>query len=135
MNSEFQVPAECLMELLKVILVLSNLTKDIHTLLNDVLVNNLKNLVLLKGLMENIKGEIFRVDDTLNEVEIFKNDVFIVIHDEDIDVKLNIAVPLLGLEDIEKSIVSELLFTVERKEKERKTTNCLVMKVMALNFS
>ena len=51
------------------------------------------------------------------------------------DVKLNIVVPLLGLEEIEKSIVSELLFTVERKGKERKTTNCLGMKVMALSFS
>ena len=69
MNSEFQVLAESLIELLKVVLVLRNLAKEIHILLDDVLVNQLKNLVLLKGLMGNIKGEIFRVNDTLNEVE------------------------------------------------------------------
>jgi hypothetical protein len=82
-DTELQVLAKRLVELGEVVLVFSDLAEDVHALLDDVLANDLENLVLLEGLAGNVKREILRVDDTLDEVEVLGNEVLAVVHDED----------------------------------------------------
>ena len=101
-DTELQVLAERLVELLEVVLVLSDLGEHVHALLDDVLADDLENLVLLEGLTRDVEGKILGVDDTLNEVEVFGNDVLAVVHDEDAaDVELDVVALLLGLEEVE----------------------------------
>jgi hypothetical protein len=51
-----------------------------------------------------LRGQILRVDDTLDEVEVLGDEVLTVVHDEDTaDVKLDVVALLLGLEEIEGS--------------------------------
>jgi hypothetical protein len=102
-DTELQVLAERLVELGEVILVLSDLGEDVHTLLDDVLADNLEDLVLLERLTGDVEREIFRVDNTLDEVKVFGDDVLTVVHDEDTaDVKLDVVALLLGLEEVER---------------------------------
>ncbi len=104
MNTELQVLAERIVELLEVLLVLSNLHEEVHALLDDVLANDLEDLVLLEHLTGDVEGEIPGVDDTLDEVEVFGDEGLAVVHDEDAaDVELNVVALLLQLEEIEGS--------------------------------
>lgn len=44
----------------------------------------------MQGFSRDVEREIFRVDDTLDEVEIFRSEVFAIIHDEntaDVEIK------------------------------------------------
>ncbi len=102
MNTELQVLAECLVELLEVLLVLRNLSEEIHALFDNVLANDLEDLVLLEGLSGDVEREIFGVNDTPNEVEVLGDEVLTVVHDEDAaNVELDVVALLLGLEEIE----------------------------------
>jgi hypothetical protein len=104
MNTELDVLAEGFIELSKVVLVLSDLADEVKGLLHKVLTNNLEDLVLLEGLTRDVEGEILRVDDTLDEVEVLRDEVLAVVHDEDAaDVKLDVITLLLGLEKVEGS--------------------------------
>ena len=90
-DTELDVLSECLVKLGKVVLVFRDLTDEIHRLLHKVLADDLEDLVLLEGFTGDVEGKILRVDDTLDEVQIFWNEVFTVIHDEDsADVKLDV---------------------------------------------
>ena len=101
-NTELQVLAERLIELLEVVLVLGDLAEEVHSLLDNVFADDLEDLVLLEGFTGDVKREILGVDDTLDEVEVFGNDVLTVVHDEDsTNVKLDV-VALLGLEEVER---------------------------------
>ena len=103
-DTELDVLAEGFVELGEVVLVLSDLGEQVHALLDEVLANDLQDLVLLEGLTGDVEGEILRVDDTLDEVEVLGNKVLTVVHDEDTaDVKLDVVALLLGLEEIEGS--------------------------------
>jgi hypothetical protein len=116
-NSEFQVLAERLVELLEIVLVLGDLTEEIHALLDDVLSNNLENFVLLKGLTGNVKREVLGVDDTLDEVKVFGDDVLAVVHDEDAtDVKFDVIAFLLRFEEVKGRAVNSTLIISERQE-------------------
>ncbi len=96
MNTKLEVLAKGLVELVKVVLVLGDLSDNVESLLDDVLANDLEDLVLLKRLARDVQGKIFRVDDTLDEVEVFGDEVFAVVHDEDAaDVELNVVALLL----------------------------------------
>lgn len=102
-DTELQVLAERLVELLKVVLVLCDLAEEVHALLDDVLADDLEDLVLLECLTRDVKREILRVDDTLDEVEVLGDEVLAVVHDEDAaDVELDVVALLLGLEEIER---------------------------------
>jgi hypothetical protein len=102
MNTKLQVLAERFVELFEVVLVLSDLGEKIHGLLDDVFADNLKDLVLLQSFTGDVEGEILRVDDTLDEVEVFRDDVLAVIHDEDAaNVELDVIALLLCLEEVE----------------------------------
>ena len=102
MNTKLDVLAEGLVELVEVILVLGNLGEQVETLLDDVLADDLEDLVLLERLTRDVERKIFRVDDTLDEVEILGDEVLAIVHDEDTaDVELDVVALLLGLEEIE----------------------------------
>jgi len=66
-DTELEVLGELLVEFLVVFLVFSNFGEHFEALLDDVLLNNLKNFVLLKGLSGDVKREIIGIDNTLNE--------------------------------------------------------------------
>lgn len=98
-NTELDVLAEGLVELVEVVLVLSNLADEVEGLLDKILANNLENLVLLESFARDVQREILRVDDTLDEVEVLRNEVLAIVHDEDTaNVELDVITLLLRLE-------------------------------------
>jgi len=102
MNTEFDVFAEGLIELLEVVFVFSDLREQIHALLDDVLADDFEDLVLLKCLTRDIERQVFRIDDTLDKVEVLRNEVLAVVHDEDTaDVEFDIVALFLALKQIE----------------------------------
>lgn len=102
MNTELDVFAEGLIELLEVVFVFSNLREQVHALLDDVLADDFEDLVLLKCLTRDIERQVFRIDDTLDKVEVLRNEVLAVIHDEDTaDVEFDIVALFLALKQIE----------------------------------
>ena len=102
MNTKFDVFAERLIELLEVVFVFSDLREQIHALLDDVLADDFEDLVLLKCLTGDVERQVFRIDDTLDEVEVLRNEVLAVIHDEHTaDVEFDIVALFLALKKIE----------------------------------
>ena len=67
-NAKFDVLAERLIKLGKVVFVFSDLTDKVHSFLHNVLANDLEDFVLLESLTGDVKRKIFRVDNTLDEV-------------------------------------------------------------------
>ena len=109
-DTELQVLAECVVELGEVVLVLGNLSEEVHALLEDILADNLEDLVLLKRLTGDVEGEILGVDNTLDEVEVFGDDVLAIIHDEDTaNVKLDVVALLLAFEEVEWCTTNRLI--------------------------
>ena len=108
MNTQLQVLAESLIKLLEVVLVLGNLAEQVHALLDDVLADDFENFVLLEGLTRDVKGEILGVDDALDEVEVFGDDVLAIVHGEDtVNVKLNVVA--LAFEEVEWCTTNRLI--------------------------
>jgi hypothetical protein len=106
-NTELQVLGERLVE---VDLVLGNLSEEAHTLLDDILADNLEDLVLLKRLTRYVQGEILGVDNTLDEVAYFGDDVLAIVHDEDTaNVKLDVVALLLAFEEVEWCTTNRLI--------------------------
>ena len=100
-NTKLDVFAEGLIELLEVVFVLSDLREQIHTLLDDVLADDFEDLVLLKRLTRDVERQVFRIDDTLDKVEVLWNEVLAVIHDEHApDVEFDIVALFLALKQI-----------------------------------
>lgn len=90
------------------VLVLSDIRDHLHSLLDQVLSDNLENLVLLKGLTRDVEGKILGIDDTLDEVEVFGNEVLAVVHDEDSsNVELDVVALLLRFEEVEGSTLGD----------------------------
>mmetsp|Transcript_16272 Transcript_16272/g.29323 ORF Transcript_16272/g.29323 Transcript_16272/m.29323 type:complete len:725 (-) Transcript_16272:113-2287(-) len=104
MNAELEVLAERLVELVVVVLVIGNLTEHFEALLDNVLLDHLEDAVLLEHLTGDVKGEILRVNNTLDEVEPLRDDVLAVVHDENAaDIKLDVVRLLLLVEHVERS--------------------------------
>ena len=102
MDTKLDILAKGLIELPGVVFVLSDLRKQIHALLNDVLADDFKDFVLLKSLARDVKRQVLRIDNTLDEVEVFRNKVLTVIHDEDTaDVEFDVVALFLALKEIE----------------------------------
>ena len=107
-DSELEVLSELLVELLEVFFVVSNFLEEIKALLDDVLLDDLEDLVVLEEFSGNVKREILRVYDTLDEIEILGDEIFAVVHDEDsTNVELNVVFLLLGFEEIEGSTLGD----------------------------
>jgi hypothetical protein len=103
-DTELDVLAESFVEFGEVVLVFGDFGEQVHALLNEVLANDLQDLVLLEGLTGDVEGEILRIDNTLDEVEVLGDEILAVVHNEDTaDVKLDIVALLLGFEQIEGS--------------------------------
>jgi len=66
-DTKLEVLGELLVEFLIVFLVFSNFGEHFEALLDNVLLDNLKNFVLLKGLSGDVEWEIVGIDNTLNE--------------------------------------------------------------------
>ena len=101
-DTEFDVLAERLVELVEIVLILGDLAEEIHALLYDVLTDDFEDLVLLQGFTGDIEGKILRVDDTTDEVEVFGNDVLAIIHNEyTTNIEFDVVALLLCLKEIE----------------------------------
>jgi len=110
MDTELNVLAEGLPELVIIVFVLSNFTNEVKCLLDKILANDLQNLILLKSLTGNIEWKILRINDTLDKVKVLGDELLAVIHDEDTaDIELDVVTLLLLLEEIERS-TEEILF-------------------------
>lgn len=98
-NTKLDVLAEGLVELVEVVLVFGDLRDEVKALLDKVLADDLKNLVLLERLTGDVERKILRVDNTLDEVEVLGDEVLAVVHDEDTaNVELDVVALLLRLE-------------------------------------
>lgn len=118
MNTELQVLAESLIEFVEVVLVLSDLTEEVHALLDNVLSDDLEDLVLLQRLTRDVEGEVLRVNDTLDKVEILWDEVLTVVHDEDTtDIELDVVALLLGLKEIERCSDPKILYWIKTTSK------------------
>jgi hypothetical protein len=83
--------------------------EHLKNLLDQVLADNLQDLVLLKHFTRNVEGQVFRVDNTLDEGEPFRNELLAVIHDEDAaNVQLDVVALLLLLKHIEGSTLGDV---------------------------
>ena len=104
MNTQFKVLAELLVEFLEVFSIFTDFLEEFKAFLGDVLLDDLKNLVVLEILPADVEGEILGVNDTPDEAEIFGDEVFAIVHDEDPpDVELNVVALLAALEEVEGS--------------------------------
>ncbi|KAI6776272.1 hypothetical protein HG530_000217 [Fusarium avenaceum] len=107
-DTKLEVLGEGAVELVELLLVLSNLLEELKRLLDDVLLDDLHDLVLLKGLTRQVEGKILRVDNTLDEAEPLRDEVGGIVGDEDTaDVELDVVLGLLGLEEIEGSALGD----------------------------
>ena len=103
-DTELQVLGEGAVELVELLLVLSNLLEELKGLLDNVLLDDLHDLVLLECLTRQVQGKILRVDDTLDEAEPLRDELSSIVSDEDTaDVELDVVLGLLGLEQVEGS--------------------------------
>mmetsp|Transcript_11498 Transcript_11498/g.32255 ORF Transcript_11498/g.32255 Transcript_11498/m.32255 type:complete len:727 (+) Transcript_11498:2001-4181(+) len=102
-NAELDILAEGLVELGVVVLVLSQLSEHLDGLLDDVLPDDLKDLVLLKHFPGNVQRQVLRVDNTLEEAHPLGGQLRVVIRDENAaHVQLDAVGLLLRVEDIER---------------------------------
>jgi len=102
-NSELKVFRKLLVEFLVVFSVLSNFGNELNDLLDKVLFNNFQDLVLLQELSGNIEGQVFRVDDTLDEVKVIGDEFLAVVHDKDSsNIELDVIFFLFCFEEVER---------------------------------
>merc|ERR1712038_1962665 len=96
-DTKLEVLGECLVELLVCVLVLGQVVEHLETFLDQVLLDDAKDLVLLEGFTGDVERQIFGVDYTLDEGEPFWHDILAVVHDEyTTDVKFDVVELFLG---------------------------------------
>jgi len=81
-DTELEVLTELFVELLEILGILGDLGNEFNTLLGDVLLYNLQDLIMLKELSTDVEGKILRIDDSLNETQILGNQLFTIVHNE-----------------------------------------------------
>merc|ERR1712183_409976 len=103
-DTEFKILGELLVEFLVVFLVFGDLSEHLKALLDNVLLHDLKDLVLLEGLTRDVEWKILRVDNTLDEGEPVWDDILTVVRDKDSsNVEFDVVLFLLGFKEIEWS--------------------------------
>mmetsp|Transcript_4020 Transcript_4020/g.5917 ORF Transcript_4020/g.5917 Transcript_4020/m.5917 type:complete len:274 (-) Transcript_4020:487-1308(-) len=96
MDTELDVFGKGLVELFVCVLVLSEIVEHLNAFLHKVFLNDTKNLVLLKSFTRNVERKIFRVYNSLDELQPFRHEVFTVIHDKHTsDIQLDVIKLLL----------------------------------------
>jgi len=102
-DSELDVLGELLVEDLEVVLVLGDGVEHFKSTLDDVLADQLDDTVLLKVFTGDVEWKIIRIDNTLEEVEVFWDEIFAVVHDKDTaDIELDVVELLLWLKEIKE---------------------------------
>ncbi len=90
-DSKFEILRELFIELLPVFVIFGDFLNELKTLLDHVSLDDLKNLVFLKRLSGDVQRKIFRVDNSFDETEIVRDDVFAIVHDEDsLDIEFDV---------------------------------------------
>jgi len=103
-DTELDVLAEGRVELVELLTVLGDLGEELEGLLDNVLLDDLHDLVLLQSLTRQVEGQVFRVDNTLDEAEPLGDEVGGIVGDEDTtNVQLDVVLGLLGLKEVEGS--------------------------------
>ena len=98
-DAKFDVLAELLVGLLVAALNFRGLPEKFHVLLDDVLAGDLEDPVLLEHLKRDVQRRIFRVNDSLGEVEVVGDEFLAVVHNEDtMDLQLEVALSLLVID-------------------------------------
>ena len=101
-DAKLDVFAESCVEFIKLLAVLRNLVEQFKGLLDNVFLDDLHDLVLLKGLTRQIQRQILRVDNTLDETQPFWDKVGRIVGDENTsNIKLDVVLGLLSLKKIE----------------------------------
>ena len=122
MDTELNVLAKGLPELVIIVFVLSDLTNKVECLLDKILANDLQNLILLKSLTGNVEWKILRINDTLDKVKVLGDEFLAVVHDEDTaDIELDVVTLLLLFEEIERSTEEIFQYQVIRSASSRRT--------------
>ena len=67
MNTKLEVLAELFVELLEIFSVFADFLEEFEAFLGDVLLDNLKDFVVLEILSADVEREIFRINNTSNE--------------------------------------------------------------------
>ena len=95
-------------ELVVVVLILSQIFDELHALLHQVLADHLEDLALLHHLTGNVEGQVFGVNHTPHKVQVLRDDVLTVVHDEDsAHVQLDVVLLLLVLKQVEGSTLGD----------------------------
>merc|ERR1711907_755538 len=103
-DTELEVLAELLVELVEVLLVLGNLVEALEGLLHEVLLDHLKDLGALEHLTGNVERKVLGVDNTLDEAEVLWDEVLAAVGDEHTaHVELDVGLLLGRLEHVERS--------------------------------
>merc|ERR1712238_405164 len=104
MDTELQTLAELFIELLVIILLLSDFREHLEALLHQVLLDHAQNFVLLQGLATDVQWQVLRVHHALDEIEPPGHQFVAIVHDEHAThVQLDVVVLLLALEEVERS--------------------------------
>jgi len=102
MDSKLQVLGELFVELFVVLSVLLDACEHFKTLFCNVFLHDLKDGVLLESFTRDVKWQVLRVYNTLDERQPVWNDVLAVVHDENsADIQLDVVLLLLVLEQVE----------------------------------
>ena len=81
-DAEFEVLGELFVELGLVLFVFRDFSEHFQTPLDDVLLDDLKHLVLLQHLSGNVQWQVIRVDNALDKAQPLRDEIFTVVHDE-----------------------------------------------------
>jgi len=115
-DTELQVLGELFVELLVVLVVLGDFGDEFQDLLDEVLFDDLEDLVLLEELSGNVEGEVFGIDDTLDEGEVVGDEFVAIVHDEhSSDVEFDVIFFLLGFEEVEGGSLGDVEDGLELK--------------------
>jgi len=102
-NSELDVLAEGRVKLVKLLSVFSDFVEQLEGLLDNVLADHLHDLVLLECLTREVQRKVLGINNTLDEAEPLWDEIGGIVSDEDAaDVKLDVVLGLLRLEEVER---------------------------------
>jgi len=82
-DSELDVLAESTVELVELFAILGNLIEELKGLLDNVLLDDLHNLVLLKSFTRQVERKILRINNAFDEAQPLGNKVGSIVCDED----------------------------------------------------
>ena len=104
MNTKFKIFSKLFIELLIVLGIFRDLSKELKAFFTDIFLNNLKDFMLLKELSRDVQRKILRIDYTLNKTKVIRNNFCAVVHDKDSsNIKFDVVLLFLGFKEIERS--------------------------------